>query len=109
MTLTLDRGYKTVGLAAGLLAIVLTVGGFVGRASVGANTVKTHSESITQLQKEVKNLEQAGGQMAIIAAEMRAFNESNVQGHRDLKQSLDRLADEFHAWQRQRDLLTARK
>lgn len=87
---------KVSTIASFVLAIALVVSASIGRSATNAQQVAYNTDTIKNLKGQVDSLQQQVAQQQVIAAELKNVKENQE----DLKQSMDNLANELHAWQR---------
>jgi sensor histidine kinase YesM len=92
-----DKINKLHPIATLFLTLALLFTSFVQRSTVNQETVRNNSNQIQQLSKTVDDLRNQLTAQQVIASELKNVKE----GQAVMQQSVNRLADELHAWQRE--------
>jgi hypothetical protein len=99
----LDKFQKLSPVGSLLLAAALAFTALIQRSAVNQQTVQSTVSEVQNLKQQVKALQDQVAQQDIIANELKNVKDQGSQ----TQQSVNRLADELHAWQREERALHA--
>jgi type VI protein secretion system component VasK len=94
---TISKMGKIGSISSFVLAASIAFTGWIGHSATNVQQLNQNTETIKQLQEQVRGLQIEVEHSKVIDSELKDVKEQNVQ----TQNSVGRLADELHAWQRE--------